>query len=220
MSDPFVDLRARSHPLRGSLSREMHVRKMPRLTAPARALQCVLLVDEAEAAASLSVLAGLLHTYGVTVDAQDRFLACRIGDLAFTWERHSEFMTYSFVAPGAGQPFDLGPFGQAAQWIGALPGRVIRSTQIALVAETPDEAMIATHFVQDDLVISDVADGLARIWSDFRLHDDGFGRLLVQDKGLQGAEMAQLVQRVQELGKIIARSRCWACPKHSGRRRC
>ncbi|MBH1998475.1 MAG: DUF3422 domain-containing protein [Sphingomonadaceae bacterium] len=200
MNDPFAELRERSHPLRGSLSREMHVRKMPRLDAPARVLQYVLLVDEAEAADSLIALAALLAPHGAVLGAHDRFLACRIGALAFTWERHSEFMTYSFLAPGVGQPFDLSPFALTAEWIGALPGRVIRSTQIALVTDTADEAMIATHFGQDDLVISDVADGLARIWSDFRLHDDGFGRLLVQDRGLQGAEMAQLVQRLQELG--------------------
>src|SRR3546814_17571669 len=40
----------------------------------------------------------------------------------------------------------------------------------------PPPAAIAAHFATDDLIISDVADGKARIWSDFRLHADGFGR--------------------------------------------
>lgn len=198
--DPFTALHARSHPLRGSLSREMHVRKMPRLQAPARVVQFVLLVDDVDLEASLTILGDLLAPHDVPFDANSRFLNCQIGALGFTWERHSEFMTYSFLAVGPGPLFDLTPFAQAAAWIGALPGRVIRSTQIALIADPPDEATIATHFTQDDLIISDVADGWARIWSDFRLHADGFGRLLVQDKGLQGAELAQLVQRLQELG--------------------
>lgn len=198
--DPFAALHARSHPLRGSLSREMHVRKMPRLQAPARVVQFVLLVDDADVDASLTIMRSLLAPHEVPFDPTVRFLNCQIGALGFTWERHSEFMTYSFLAAGGGPLFDLTPFAQAALWIGALPGRVIRSTQIAVIADAPDEATIATHFAQDDLIISDVADGQARIWSDFRLHADGFGRLLVQDKGLQGAELAQLVQRLQELG--------------------
>ena len=36
--------------------------------------------------------------------------------------------------------------------------------------------------------------------SDFRLHADGYGRLLVLDRGLAGDEPAQLVLRLQELG--------------------
>lgn len=198
--DPFAALHDRSHPLRGSLSREMHVRKMPRLYAPARVVQFVLLVDDADVDASLTILGNLLAPHDIPFTPTSRFLNCQIGALGFTWERHSEFMTYSFLALGTGPLFDLAPFAQAAAWIAQLPGRVIRSTQIALIADMPDDKTIARHFASDDLIISDVADGQARIWSDFRLHADGFGRLLVQDKGLQGAELAQLVQRLQELG--------------------
>lgn len=196
----FMGLIERSHRHRASLSREMHVRKTPRLAAPARAIQLVLLVDPPEAADVLTKLAILLAPYGASIAPSDRFLTCALGDLIFTWERHSEFMTYSFLAPGEGKLFDLASFARGAEWIAQLPGQVIRSTQIALVASTPDPATIAAHFAADDLVISDVAEGRARIWSDFRLHEDGFGRLLIQDKGLEGIEMAQLVQRLQELG--------------------
>ncbi len=46
----------------------------------------------------------------------------------------------------------------------------------------------------------DVASGGARIMSDFRLHDDGYGRLLVLDRDLALDEPAQLLMRLQELG--------------------
>jgi uncharacterized membrane-anchored protein len=52
----------------------------------------------------------------------------------------------------------------------------------------------------DDLVSSDVVDRRARVWSDFRLHQDGFGRLLIADLGLERGEPAQLLQALQELG--------------------
>ena len=198
--DPFTALQLRDHPLRAPLSQEMHVRTMPRLSAPARLLQFVLLVDEDEARESSGALAALLAAHGVTADTGDRFLTCRLGMLEFSCERHTEFMTYSFIADGDGDPFDLTPFAATAQWIAGLPGRIIRSTQIALVRTPPSDAMIASHFATDDLIISDVAQGRARIWSDFRLHANGFGRLLIRDNGLAGAEPSQLIQRLQELG--------------------
>lgn len=199
-ANPFMALHARNHALRAPLSREMHVRTMPRLDAPARLLQFVLLVEETAARDSSVALTALLAAHGVTIDTTDRFLTCRLGPLGFSCERHTEFMTYSFIADGDGDPFDLTPFAATAQWIATLPGQIIRSTQIALVRTTPSDAMIASHFSTDDLIISEVAQGRARIWSDFRLHANGFGRLLIRDNGLVGAEPSQLVQRLQELG--------------------
>jgi uncharacterized membrane-anchored protein len=53
----------------------------------------------------------------------------------------------------------------------------------------------------DELVCADVSDGEARIWSNFQVHPDGFGRLLVQDLGLKSsADTSRLLQRLQELG--------------------
>lgn len=196
-ADPFAALGQRNHPLRASLSREMHVRGLSRFDAPALALQFVLLVDEAQAEKGIALLSERFPA----LKPGDRFLAGRFGDLHFSWERHTEFMTYSFLAPVEGASlFDLAPFADVPAWMADMPGRVIRSTQIAMVMNEPPSAAIAAHFATEDLIISDVADGHARIWSDFRLHGDGFGRLLIHDRGLVGDESSQLVQRLQELG--------------------
>ena len=157
----------------------------------------MLLVDEQQAAQGIALLSERFPA----LRPGDRFLAARIGDLHFSWERHTEFITYSFLAPVEGEAlFDLAAFDDVPAWMADMPGRVIRSTQIAMVKTEPPPAAIAAHFATDDLIISDVADGHARIWSDFRLHGDGFGRLLIHDKGLEGDESSQLVQRLQELG--------------------
>lgn len=198
---PFTPLIERDHPLRASLTREMHARGMARFDAPALALQFVVLVDEEQARQSVAILTDLLAPHGTAPHTGDRFLSCRMDGLHFFWERHTEFMTYSFLAPATGGTlFDLSPFAQVPEWMARIPGSILRSTHIALVAQPPLPAAIAAHFATDDLIISDVAEGRARIWSDFRLHDDGFGRLLIQDKGLEGDEGSQLVQRLQELG--------------------
>ena len=84
-----------------------------------------------------------------------------------------------------------------------MPGETIRATQVSLIADpSPGEipAGIDRWFASDAVVACDVADGLARVVSDFRLNPDGYGRLLVLDRGLQHDEPAQLVLRLQELG--------------------
>jgi uncharacterized membrane-anchored protein len=55
-------------------------------------------------------------------------------------------------------------------------------------------------FAEDSLVICDLAGGAARMYSDFKLHPDGNGRLLILDRGLKGIEAGQLLRRLLELG--------------------
>jgi uncharacterized membrane-anchored protein len=82
-----------------------------------------------------------------------------------------------------------------------MPGAVIRATQIAVTrGADPDQAALEHWFAPEATILCDVAGGSARIVSDFRLNDDGFGRLLILDRELERDEPAQLVLRLQELG--------------------
>lgn len=198
-------MRARSHPLRASLSEEMHLRKLPHFPVPTRLMQIVTHVGEIGADESRTHVAALCASHNIDIPATAQYFVCTLGDYELVWERHTEVASYTFIRRGVVDPgFGIAPFeGFAAEWIADLPGEVLRATQIALVAHdmAPQEMTALTrHFAPDDLVVCDVVAGRARIWSDFRLHEDGFGRLLVVDNGLEGAEPSQLIQRLQELG--------------------
>jgi uncharacterized membrane-anchored protein len=200
-SDEADRLGLRSHPLRAALSAEMHVRKLPYVTAPARLLQIVTLFGEHGIATAHAHVASLCARHGVTVPPGVKHVVGMLGAYGFVWERHTEFASYTFIASGPGEAaFGTEPFAEInAEWLGDLPGEVIRATIIALIAGDPSAEWL-DRFAPDDLIVCDVAEGRARIWSDFRLHADGFGRLLIGDRGLVGYEGAQLVQRLQELG--------------------
>lgn len=201
ISDVPADAVSQDHPLRAVLTREMHVRGLPQISAPALALQWVVLVDEEEARQSAVMLHDWLTAQAAEFEASDRFIRCSLGDLHITWERHTEFMTFSVLAPTCGGTlFDLTPFAAVREWTARLPGRTFRSTQIAVVRDEPSHEDTSVHFNADDLIVSDVAARRARIWSDFRLHSDGFGQMLIQDKGLAGDECGQLLQRIREMG--------------------
>ena len=196
----------RDHPLRRSLTEEMHVRRFPPLTAPLRMTQLVMLTGEENIADIRAHAAALFAQHGAQLPAKARYYTLQVGDVHLVFEQHTEFSTYSFVRTG---PFD-DPFVHPtlldvpADWLDAMPGRVLRATQLSLLDSSdapPTEDQLRQWFDFDDLVCCDVFGGDARIWSDFRLGPDGLGRLLIRDQGLKsGADTGRLVQRLQELG--------------------
>jgi len=130
-----------------------------------------------------------------------RFMSFSLDTMHIVWERHTETSSYTFILPSPGQtPFDPAPFSEImGEWFSGIGAVVVRATLCEFV--TPDwEHDPDTLFDQSDVVSCDVAGGVARIWSDFRLHSDGYGHLLIMDKGLQGPESALVLQRMQDLG--------------------
>ncbi len=195
----------RSHPLRAALSEEMHVRRLPRFAAPCRLMQIVTLLGEHGANDVRGHVDRLSRTARTIVPASAKYAVLGLGPLILVWERHTEFATYTLLRPG---PFDA-PFDDAVfapelpRILAELPGDVIRATQIALLAAdapVPDPALLDRWFADEAVIVCAVADGAARVVSDFRLNPDGYGRLLVLDQGLERDEPAQLILRLQELG--------------------
>ena len=133
---------ARSHPLRASLSEEMHARKLPHFAAPARLMQVVTHVGETGVAESYAHVAALCARHGAVIPAAAKHFVCRVGEYELVWERHTEVASYTFIRRAVTDPgFADEPFGAfAADWIAQLPGEVIRATQIAYVAHDPRQS--------------------------------------------------------------------------------
>jgi len=180
----------------------MHMRKMPRICVPSQIMQFVYITSLEEAQEGLEAI---LTTEAIVLDngRSARFCSGLWGKLRFCWEAHSEFCTYTLISEGESEGlFDVSSFDPQCTMISDLPGAIFRSTIINLVPPggTARSECFETHFAEEDLVISEVKSGRARVLCDFRLHDDGFGHMLVEDRGLEGMEPADLVQRLQDLG--------------------
>jgi uncharacterized membrane-anchored protein len=200
-------LNQRNHPQRQALTDEMHVRRFPPFAAPARVFQVVVITTDEPADASWQHAAELLTYYGLHPPAKGKYLNAQLGRLAFSWEKHSEFATYSFIDPGPfSEPFDAPTMADSLplNWIAEMPGKTLRATQIALLAAhspEPTESMLASWFSRGELVCCDVMGGEARIWSNFLLNSNGLGRLLIHDRNLVGnGDPSRLVRRLQEIG--------------------
>jgi uncharacterized membrane-anchored protein len=199
-------LMQREHPLRRALIDELHVRRFPSFTSPARMTQLIMYHGNDDARDNEREHAqALCAQYGVTPPRKGRYFCVRLNELHLVWESHTEFTTWSFIKAGTFvHPFERPVLSDLPlAWIAALRGQVIRATQVAVLPRNvqPEPAVLSSLFNIEEVVCCDVIEARARIWSNFQVHSDGFGRLLIEDRGLaSGGETARLVQRLQELG--------------------
>lgn len=184
------------HPLRRKVVEEMHLRRWPELNAPIRLIQIVKLVAIAERAAEQDALAPLTGGETAPCPANARHIECALGDARLIWERHSEASSFTLILSGDADHDDA-----LIAWAEAAPGQTIRAVKIDVIASEKDsvDTLASIEFVHSDLV-SCYCGADARIWSDFRIHADGYGRLLVSTDGLAPGDVSRLAQRVQELG--------------------
>lgn len=87
------------------------------------------------------------------------------------------------------------------KWLEQWPGAVVRATRIVVVVDDSDitAELARQNIAPADLICCDVNAGL-RLWSDFGIHDDGYGRLIITAGTVDASERGRIIQRVQELG--------------------
>lgn len=193
------------HPLRQRLSDVLHERSLPVTRSPVALRSWLYLVSDEDRAAEAQWIANLDSDGEAALHGR---LALTGPDGGRIWESHGEFSTYLTFShilarksrrPGA-PPDNLG-FGQFSEdWLSGAAGQRFRSVEIVVLAHKPDERQLSSLMDMAQAVCCDVFGGAARIWSDFRLHEGGAGRIYVQDKGLKNDEVSRLIQSLLEIG--------------------
>ncbi|MBN8499652.1 MAG: DUF3422 domain-containing protein [Sphingomonadales bacterium] len=171
----------------------MHDRCLPLEGSPARVRQW-LFTHHDEAKHALEKWLASNQQGGAASD-QSRAAAI-VGRTLVIWERHNEFSTITAVCQGrqCSEPIE------AVAWLDGFPGDLFRSIEILVGKRTDFDWEREAQFDRSRLVSSYVFDGAARIWSDFTIRDNGGGRIMVEDLGLQNDEAARLVQSLIEIG--------------------
>jgi uncharacterized membrane-anchored protein len=195
----------RDDPRRYDLNNEVHARPPDALTAPARLSYLALLSPLDARDAERQKVAELIAPFGIAPPSPGiNHFSADLGSFRLRWERHTEFTRYQFTVPGEAEPFatpaiDLVP----ADWISALPGETIVATNVAMTragtGRSDYEAISARHFQGNSLVGSSIGAGAGVAITDFRIHTDGFGRILVEDAGLTPRQAGRMVQRLLEI---------------------
>ena len=196
------------HALRATLAEEVHARPPEAMRAPARASYVAVLVEPEQRGWELEHLATLCETHGVTppgpgVTHFRTDFGSGAGAFRLKWERHGEFSGYTVIAGGIHeQPFQnvaaaLLPMG----WLVGIPGATIAAVHAKLLA-APDEDRLAWLLEQafggQGVVGSAIADGAARVYTDFQLHD-GCTRFVLADHRLTERQAGRTLQRLFEI---------------------
>jgi uncharacterized membrane-anchored protein len=194
-----LPIRLNEHALRRELAGEVHARPYEQMSAPARASQLAMV--NAAPDAERAHLALLLAPHGAEPPGDGVGYVVRdLGGVRLRWERHSEFSTYTFIRldpPGDGV-FDATALDLvAADWLAALPGEAMTAVHVVVSKSLPDDP--GPLFGGNALVGSKVLWGAGEAWTDFRLHADGFSRVVVRDLGLTRGQTGRLVQRLLEI---------------------
>jgi uncharacterized membrane-anchored protein len=193
------------HPLRSALIEEVHARPFATLEPPEQVSHLALVSGEDGAAADFAHLVRLCQRYGLSspTDGSKHF-TCDFGTFRLKWERHGEFCTYTFFCHNPfEQPFSIPAISTVpGDWLEALPGKRLVAVHLAVEPRDrpPRSAVdLAAIFRSETICGSRVFGGAALTWTDFAVHEDGFGRILVRDIGLDRFEAGRLVQRLLEI---------------------
>ncbi|MCG4452385.1 DUF3422 domain-containing protein [Pseudomonas sp. MMS21-TM103] len=205
MHTPSSQHGLRFHPEREALFNELHTRPFPVLSTPSRLTQLVLLPDTQQTDAEYQHLLRLCDRHAVLPPAAHSSCYYQdFGGFELRWERHTEFSTYTLVSKQVQGP----PFSQDAlallpeHWLQQLPGQLLSCNHLEIIAApetqpSPDEMRM--HFEGQRLISSSVSDGQARLWSAYRIHSDGSGRMLIHNRGLNPCQSGRLVRTLLEM---------------------
>ena len=193
------------HDLRYSLVNEVHARPFEQLRPPLRASHIAMLHTEPGAMRDHRHVAELCESHGLPVPNEGAtHYSADFGAFRLKWEWHSEFATYTFFRGGEfTDPFARPAISRVSEdWLAGLPGELLVAVNIAVEhRDAPERSIgdLGEFLVADSLAGSRMAGGNAVAWTDFRLHEDGFGRILVRDVGLRSRQAGRLVQRLLEI---------------------
>ncbi len=192
------------HPLRLALTELMHERALPIFSSPVVVRSWVYLVDDSDRPSEVAWIDNLDPEGGASARGR---LAVLTPDGGRIWERHGEFSTWlSFTTAIDGVSEARKGLGfctirsAAFDWLKRAPGTVFRSVEISVLPYAPAPDALAAAIDLTGAVCCEVFDGKARIWSDFRGHEGGAGRIYIHDKGLRNDELSRLLQSLIEIG--------------------
>lgn len=181
-----------SHPLRDSLSHELHARPFPKVDAPCQVAYMALTSTDADEE-NIQALAHMMGGAEYVIGSGHYYETFE--NFALKWERHSEFVTYTvFVEGEEDAPFsDIAAGILPKEWLETLRSKVLTAVKLRMVspaskkdAEKDVLTNFHTAFQSESLAISYVLDENAVVASDFKMDDDGYIRFGVLPIGQIG----------------------------------
>jgi uncharacterized membrane-anchored protein len=185
---------------RNRLLAEAHARPSTPLPTPTLATRIAALSSDVTSEGDRAHMVQLCRRLGTPEPSPGaRWSVLDAGNWRLRWERHTEMSTWTFYRPIADNitpPFDQTALDLAPQdWLADLPGDVLVAAHIVLLRQRPTSLGVES----EDEIASEVADGAAQIYTDFRAGPDAFTRMLVIQPAPDAALAGRIVQQLFEI---------------------
>ncbi|WP_446809323.1 DUF3422 family protein [Methylomonas sp. 2BW1-5-20] len=198
-----------NHPQRFVLHNEVHARASSILSLPVRASYLALSLSSDEKMQERQHLKALCERFGATPpDQEGDHFSASFDAFQMSWEQHGEFSTYTFYAYDTdGEPFaDPALKKVPVDWLSQIGGQVIVAAHASVVSaaevnyqDEMDLSPLTAYFAGNPIVGSKVTGGAAAVFTDFRIHVDGFSRFLVVNQNLRTAQAGRLLHRLFDI---------------------
>ncbi len=202
------------HPKRFPLTNELHARPFQPMQVPGRVVHLAFKHPEGavdrDPAEDRAQLIAFLDRHGAPHPAPEaNHFVVDLGRFRLTWERHTEFVSYTLFEEGPVHAVFSGALVEVfpEDWLARMPGAVIAANEIELIraeSEAAADEMLAgplgREFNPESLAVARVLDGAALALGDFRIHEEGFARfaVLIHDE-VGPRRLGRLVQRLIEI---------------------
>ena len=194
-----------NHPQRYLLSNEIHARPPPELVAPERLSYVAINYDADSSNVVIDDLARLCVIWGVqSPTAEVTHFSAEHSNLRLKWERHTEFVSYTFSRKGDFErPFEDPVIALVnEEWLATLSGKLVVAIHMAVQQNqvfVPDLQDVAEEFGNTYLVGARIAGGNGIVLTDLMIHADEFSRMLLMDVKLGKRQGGRTVQRLLEI---------------------
>lgn len=194
------------------INQELHARPYVRLSEPAHVLHLAFLHPpgapglETEGRAALVAALQMRDTYETSRHSIHAADLPGVGRLVLAWACHTSYTTYTLYLYGLKEAYQpSAPFAYdlrallPAGWLEARRDALLHLTRLSVFAEREVPATfehVATYFDRNVLRANHVMGQAGTAWSDYRLDDDGCGRLLLLVREMTRHELGRTVQRL------------------------
>jgi uncharacterized membrane-anchored protein len=194
------------HPQRQALNDEVHARPPDPLPTPSAVSYIALHTGSGNAAEDHRLLAELLKHLDLPVPAEgSKHCSADAGAFSLRWERHTEFSRYAVtVNDPDGHPFEKPPITRLPEaWLQQLQGLLLVGIHACMLPMNEDAFSLAQvsgeYFDGNVLVGAQIAGGAGIAVTDFRIHDDGFSRMLLLNEAMNVRQSGRFLLRLLEI---------------------
>ena len=197
ISAPVVTLQV--HPWRSALYEELHNRPSPIIEGACQITHFTVMLGDASEALYEHIV-DLCKRFSMPAPAADSScLYLDFGGFELRWERHLEFANFTFICPNV-EPFSADALSFIPKdWLAAIPGNVVVALHVALIEHEPTDEELHKWFEGQRWNGAKVAFERGAAWTAFKLHSDGFGRIVAHGNHLNPYQRGRLVQRLVEI---------------------